>query len=193
MERDGNMNDADDQGRASDGQGQESDARGRGFFATASQDGRIPVTGEWIIAAPRSAVHAVISDFASMPRNFPKVARAMRVIDVDGPRLRLEPTAASFGRLFPEVKIAIDAEIIPDGGYRCRTHNITFNTRGEEELLLFDHPGGTRIAYTYFVDVRCRALTPLYAWMVRTFALRFWERAVIDELRKILQESAGGK
>jgi hypothetical protein len=50
-----------------------------------------------------------------------------------------------------------------------------------------DHVDGTRIAYTYFVSVRRRAFRPVYAWLVRTLALPFWEKSVIGELRKILE------
>lgn len=157
-----------------------------------NDQGALHVTAEWIIAAPREAVYAVISDFASMPQNFPKVAREVRIINRDGPRLQIEIIAASFGRFFPEVKIAMRAELLPNQGYRCWTHNLTFNTTGEEELLLFDHPSGARIVYTYSVTVRRRILKPLYAWLVRTFALRYWERSVIDQLRRILQEGSKG-
>lgn len=157
-----------------------------GLTLDTAVDERVPVKGEWIVHAPREAVYAIISDFEAMPKHFPRVAREMRLIERNGNHLRLEATAASFGRFFPNVKIAISAELLPGAGYRCRTHNITFNTTGEEELLLVDDVEGTRVVYTYFVTVRRRALRPLYAWLVRTFALAFWERSVIGALRDLL-------
>jgi hypothetical protein len=150
----------------------------------------VAVTGEWVIAAPRAAVYAIMGDFEAMPRHFPQVAREMRLLERDGQHLRLEAIAGSFSRFTPTVRIALDVELLPGEGYRCRTHNLTFNTTGDEELRLFDHPEGTRIAYTYFVTVRRRALRPLFAWLVRTFGLPFWERSVIGALRRILRDEA---
>ena len=103
------------------------------------------MTGRWFVAAPRRDVYAIISDFEAMPQNFPSVARAMKIVRRDGPHLSIEATSASFGRFFPSAKIEIAAELLPGEGYRCRTHNLTFNTTGQEELRLVDHDGGTQI------------------------------------------------
>ncbi len=78
------------------------------------------------------------------------------------------------------------ADLLPGVGYRCSTHNHTFHTRGEEQLLLEDDPEGTRIRYTYYVTVSRPWLRPLYAWLVRHFGLPFWKRAVIDRLETLL-------
>lgn len=143
----------------------------------------VPVSGRWFIRAPRRVVYGIISDFEAMPRNFPAVAREMKIVKRDGRHLSVEALSASFGRFFPSAKILIAAELLPEeGGYRCRTQNLTFHTTGEEELRLIDEDGGTRIEYTYFVTVRWRLMRPLYAWLVRKLALPFWKRSFVDRL-----------
>jgi len=146
----------------------------------------IAVEGDWLITAERSAVYAVISDFERMPEHFPRVARSLRIVEHDGNRLTIEAEAASFGRWFPSAKIAMVAELLPGLGYRCTTHNLTFGTTGDEQLLLEDDEQGTRIRYTYYVTVKSARMRPLYAWMVRVFGLPYWKRAVIDRLQVLV-------
>jgi hypothetical protein len=136
----------------------------------------------WFVPASRGSVYAVISDFERLPQHFPRIARSAKVISRDGNRLVIDVEAASFGRFFPVVRIAINAELLPSAGYHCSTFNHTFNTTGEEELLLSDVPGGTEIAYSYAVKLRHKWLRPVFSWLVRRFALRFWKRAYIEPL-----------
>lgn len=147
----------------------------------------VAVHGDWLVHADRALVYAIISDFERMPEHFPKVARAMKLVKRDGDVLTLEAEAASFGSLFPRVKIEMTATLLPGQGYRCTTHNLTFNTTGDEELLLDDDPEGTRIKYTYFVTVKRRWMRPLYAWLVSMLALPFWKRSVIDPLETLVR------
>ena len=147
----------------------------------------VTVRGDWLVRADRESVYAIVSDFERMPEHFPKIARAMRLVARDGDVLRLEAEAASFGALFPTVRIEMTATLLPGRGYRCTTHNLTFDTTGDEELLLVDDPEGTRINYTYYVTVRRRWLKPLYAWMVSAFGLPYWKRAFIDPLESLVQ------
>lgn len=147
----------------------------------------VAVHGDWLVRAERESVYAIISDFERMPEHFPKVARAIRLVKRDGDVLTLEAESASFGSLFPTAKIEMTATLLPGRGYRCTTHNLTFNTTGDEELLLVDDPEGTRIKYTYFVTVRRRWLKPLLAWMVSTLALPFWKRSFVDPLESLVK------
>jgi hypothetical protein len=146
----------------------------------------VAVHGNWLVRANRESVYAIVSDFERMPQQFPKIARSMKLINRDGDVLTLEAEAASFGSLFPTVKIKLTATLLPGRGYRCRTQNLTFNTTGEEELLLVDDPQGTRIKYTYMVTVRYRWLKPLYAWLVSAFGLPYWKRSFIDPLESLM-------
>lgn len=151
----------------------------------------VAVHGDWLVRADRESVYAIVSDFERMPEHFPKIARAMHLVGRDGDVLTLEAEAASFGSLFPPVKIEMTATLLPGHGYRCTTHNLTFDTTGDEELLLVDDPEGTRINYTYFVTVRHRWLKPLYAWMVAAFGLPYWKRAFVDPLESLVEERRG--
>jgi hypothetical protein len=147
----------------------------------------IPVRGNWLIKAERELLYSIISDFESMPKNFPRVAHSMKLISREGNNMSLRAEAASFGRWFPTVKIDISVELLPGEGYRCKTHNVSFNTTGDEELLLVDDPEGTRIEYTYFVTVKNRRFGPLYAWLVSKLGLPFWKKSIIDRLQILVQ------
>jgi hypothetical protein len=152
---------------------------------------KLVVSGSWVVKADRDKVYAVISDFERMPERFPRIARSMRILRRDGNRLTIEAEAASFGRIFPQVRVAMVAELLPGEGYRCSTHNLTFNTNGEEQLLLVDDPGGTRIEYTYIIAVRNRWMKPIYAWLTRTFGMPYWKRAFVDRLVPLVTERFG--
>ena len=147
----------------------------------------VAVHGDWLVRADRESIYAIVSDFERMPEHFPKVARKIRLVERDGNVLTLEAESASFGSHFPSAKIEMTATLLPGRGYRCTTHNLTFHTTGDEELLLVDDPEGTRIKYTYFVTVRRRWLKPVYAWMVSTFALSFWKRSFVDRLELLVE------
>ncbi len=114
---------------------------------------KVVVEGDRLARADRDSVYTIVSDSARMPKHVPRVARAMQVLSREGDVLPIEAEAASFGRLFPSVRVLMIAELLPGKGYRCSTHNLTFNTWGDEQLLLLDAPKGTRIQYTYSVTV----------------------------------------
>jgi len=160
----------------------------RSMDSTIEESDKLSIGGSWLIPAERDSVYAVASDFARMPENFPKIAHSTKILTRDGNRLTIQAEAASFGRLFPRVNVSIDAELIPGRGYRCSTFNRTFNTRGEEQLLLNDAEGGTQIEYTYVVTVKRRWLRQLYGWLVRTFGVRYWKRCYLTPLTKHAQE-----
>jgi len=147
---------------------------------------KVAVKGDWLIRAKREDVYDIFSNWERMPENFPRVARSVKILETNGTHLKVRSVAASFARFLPGARINIDVELLPGRGYRCRTFNTTFNTTGEEELLLVDDPEGTRIQYTYFVTVRNRKWRWLYAWLVKTFGLPFWKRAVIDRVPQLI-------
>ena len=150
------------------------------------QTEKVEVVGNWLIKAKREEVYKIVSNCEKMPENFPKIAKSINVIEKNDTKLKVEAVAASFGRFFPKVKINIDVELLPNRGYRCQTFNTTFNTTGEEELLLLDDPEGTMVKYTYFLTIRNKRWKRLYVWLVKTFGLPFWKRAFIDRLNIML-------
>lgn len=150
----------------------------------------VAVRGDWLVRADRTSVYTIVSDFERMPEYFPKIARSIKLVRRDGDVLTLEAQAGSFASWLPSAKIDLTATLLPGQGYRCTTRNLTFNTAGEEELLLVDDPEGTRIKYTYFVTVRRRWFKPLFAWMVTAFGLPFWKRSFIDPLKTLVEGGA---
>jgi hypothetical protein len=147
---------------------------------------KVTVKGNWLIRAEREDVYRIVSDWEKMPEHFPKVAKSVKILEKNGTHLKVQSVAASFASFLPGAKVDIDVELLPGRGYRCHTFNTTFNTTGEEELLLVDDPEGTRILYTYFVTVRNRKWRRPYAWLVKTFGLPFWKRAYIDRLSLLI-------
>ncbi len=146
------------------------------------------IKSHWFIPASRHFVYAVASDFEHFSQHFPRIAHSTRVVSRVDNRLVVEAEAASFGRFFPRVYVTINVELLPGEGYRCSTLNHTFNTTGEEELLLSDAAGGTRITYSYTVTVRRKLFLPLYAWLVRRFALRYWKCSYLEPLTLLSQQ-----
>ena len=149
---------------------------------------QLAITARWQIDAPRESVYAIASDFKAMPTHFPKLAHSASILSHTGDHLVIEVEAASFGRIFPCVKISIDAELLPGHGYRASTFNQTFNTTGKEQLLFHDSGSGTEIEYTYVVTVKRKWLRPLYGWLVRTFGLPYWKKCYLQPLTRLAQE-----
>jgi len=113
----------------------------------------IRVIGNWLIKSDRKSVYAIISDWEHFPEYFPGIARSVKIIHREGDILTIDAESASFSSIFPTVKIRLIVELLPDNGYRCSTHNISFNTTGEEQLLLFDDLLGTRIQFYIYVII----------------------------------------
>ena len=152
------------------------------------QTDQVSIVARWHIEAPRASVYAIASDFEALPANFPRLAHSAKIVSREGNQLRVEAEAASFGRLFPRVNVAIDVELLPDHGYRCSTFNRTFNTTGREQLLLNDSEGGTDIEYKYVVTVKRKWLRPLYGWLVRKVGLPYWKSRYLQPLTRLAQE-----
>ena len=148
----------------------------------------LAISARWRIDAPRDSVYAIASDFAALPKHFPKLAHSALIVAETGNHRKIEVEAASFGRMFPRVKISIEAELLPGQGYRASTFNRSFNTTGKELLLLHDSGGGTEIEYTYIVTVKRKWLRPLYGWLVRTLGLPYWRKSYLEPLTKLAQE-----
>ena len=154
----------------------------------AEEADRLAITARWQVDAPRESAYAIASDFKAMPTHFPKLAHSASIISHTGNRLKIDVEAASFGRIFPRAKISIDAELLPGHGYRASTFNRTFNTTGEEQLLLNDCNCGTEIEYAHIVAVRRKWLRPFYGWLVRTFALPYWKKCDLQPLTEFAPE-----
>lgn len=140
---------------------------------------------QWVIKAPVEEVFRIMSDFENLPKYFPKVAELVQVNNREGNNLELEAVVKSFGRKF---KVRMKTQILPGRGYTSDNDSYQFGTSGHEELLLSKHPEGTLIDYTYQVEIHKPWLRLVATPLIKWYSMKFWERAVIGELRKILEK-----
>ena len=144
----------------------------------------IHLNASWVIKAPREEIYKIMSDFENIPRHFPKVAESLRIVSRDGNNLSIEAKAKSFGRT---IQVNMQTELRPPEGY-ISDNKSYIGTSGHEEFLMEEIPGGTRINYSYDIKINNPIFRlfgkPLLGW----YAMRFWERAVIDKLREMLEK-----
>lgn len=145
----------------------------------------ITLHDSWVIKAPVNDVFNIITDFEKFPEYFPKVAESIRVTKRDGNHLEMEATVKSFGQNFP---VTMKTEILPDRGFISDNESPKFGTSGHEELLLSPHPDGTKIDYVYMVTIHKRWLRIVAKPLIGWFSMKFWKKAVIDELRKRVEK-----
>ncbi len=145
----------------------------------------ISLHASWIIKAPLPEVFAVMTDFEKFPEYFPKVASAIEITKREGNTLEIHATVRSFGRDFP---VYMKTQILPQKGYISDNQSPVFGTSGHEELLLSEIPEGTNIDYIYEVTIHKRWLQIVAKPLIGWYSMKFWEKAVIDELRKRVEE-----
>ncbi len=145
----------------------------------------ITLRSSWIIKAPITEVFGIMTDFEKFPEYFPKVADSIKVIKREGDCLEIDAIAKSFGQDFP---VKMKTQIIPGRGYISDNNSPKFGTSGHEEFLLSEHPEGTKIDYLYEVSIHKFWLRVFAKPLIGWFSMKFWEKAVIDELRIRLEK-----
>lgn len=140
---------------------------------------------QWLIEAPVEAVFKVMTDFENLPKYFPKVAESVQIIKRDGENLEMEATVKSFGRSF---KVIMKTKIFPGKGFVSDNDSYQFGTSGHEELLLSPHGDGTLIDYTYQVSIHKAWLRVVATPLIKWYSMKYWEKAVIDELKKLVEK-----
>ena len=145
----------------------------------------INLHAKWLIKAPIVEVFNIITDFEKFPEYFPKVAESVQVMKREGNYLEMDATVRSFGRKFP---VKMKTRILPGRGYISDNESPKFGTSGHEELLLSPDPEGTMIDYTYQVAIHKRWLQIIARPLIGWYSMKFWEKAVIDELIKRLEK-----
>ncbi len=145
----------------------------------------ITLRATWHIKAPITKVFNLMTDFENLPKYFPKVADSVQIIKRGGNHLEMEATVKSFGKKF---KVKMKTEILPGKGYISDNDSYQFGTSGHEELLFSEYEGGTQIDYLYQVAIHKRWLRIVAKPLIGWYSMKFWEKAVIDELRKILEK-----
>jgi hypothetical protein len=127
----------------------------------------------------------MITDFENLPKNFPKVAESIQIRKRDGNFLEMEATVKSFGRSF---KVKMKTQILPGKVFISDNDSYQFGTSGHEELLLSSGGEGTLIDYTYNVSIHKVWLRIVATPLIKWYSMKAWEKAVIDELKKILEK-----
>ena len=146
----------------------------------------ITLRDQWLIKAPVAEVFKIMTDFEKLPQYFPKVAESVQINKREGNNLEMEATVKSFGR---EFKVRMKTQILPEKGFISDNDSYQFGTSGHEEFLLFEHPDGTLIDYTYQVSIHKPWLRIVATPLIKWYSMKFWEKAVIGELRKMLEIS----
>ena len=144
----------------------------------------ISLCAKWLIKAPITEVFNIMTGFEKWPEYFPKVAESIRIIKREENNLEMDVIVKSFGQKFP---VKMKVQILPRKGYISDNENPKFGTSGHEELLLSEHSEGTMINYTYQVAIHKRWLRIIAKPLIGWFSMKYWQKAVIDELRKRLE------
>jgi hypothetical protein len=145
----------------------------------------ITLHAKWLIKAPLAEVFNMITDFEKWPEYFPKVAESIQVIRQGDTILEIEATVKSFGQKVP---VKMKTQILSGKGYISDNESPKFGTSGHEELLLSEDPEGTIINYTYQVAIHKHWLRIVARPLIGWFSMKYWQKAVIEELRKRLEK-----
>ena len=140
---------------------------------------------QWVVKAPIEDVSRIMTNFEKLPEYFPKVAESVQIINRDGNNLEMEATVKSFGKKF---KVKMNTQILPGKGFISDNNSYQFGTSGHEELLLSENPEGTLIDYTYQVTIHKAWLRIVATPLIKWYSMKAWEKAVINELRRILKK-----
>ena len=145
---------------------------------------KIHLKGSWIVKAPREEVYKIMSDFENMPKYFPAVAQSIHIIKREGNNLTIEAKAKTFGRV---ILAHMETQLRPPVGY-VSDNKSAIGTAGHEEFLMEEVPEGTKINYTYEVELKNPIFRIFGGFLIGWYAMRFWKHAVIDKLKEMLEE-----
>ncbi len=146
---------------------------------------KMTLRAKWLIKAPLADVFEIMTDFEKFTEYFPKVAESLQVKKRDGNYLEIEAVAKSFGQKLP---VKMRTQIIPGKGYISDNESLKFGTSGHEEFLLSESPEGTVINYTYQLVIHKLWLRIVAQPLIGWFSMKYWKKAVIDELWKRLEK-----
>lgn len=103
----------------------------------------------------------------------------------EGDYIEMEAIVRSFGKKFP---VKMKTHILPGEGFISDNDSYKFGTSGHEELRLSRSAEGTLIDYTYRVSIHKAWLRVVATPLIRWYSMKFWKKAVIDELKKALEK-----
>lgn len=124
----------------------------------------------------------MVTDFEKTPIYFPAVAKSLRIISRNGNHLIIEAVSKTFGIPF-KVKMATD--LLPLKGFKSINESVL--AIENEAFLIEQTSSGTRINYRNDVIIKNNLLRLFSKLLIGKPALKFWEHAYIDKLRKMLE------
>jgi hypothetical protein len=142
----------------------------------------VSLKGSWVIKAPMSKIYEIVSDFENAKKYFPKVAQQLTITKREGNHLEIEAQSKTFGLKF---NVKMKTELIPPKGFK--SINESALAIEDEEFLMEEVPGGTKINYLNDVTIKNNFLKLFSKLIIGKPALKFWEKAYINELRKIVE------
>lgn len=145
----------------------------------------ITLHDRWLVKAPLKDVFNMVTDFEKFPQYFPKVAESINITKREGDRLEMDAVARSFGQKLP---VKMRTQILPMKGFISDNESTKLGTSGHEEFLLKEDGEGTWIDYTYEVTLHKRWLSIVAKPLIGWYSMKYWKKAVIDELRKKLEK-----
>ena len=145
----------------------------------------ISLHNQWVVKAPIDDVFRIMTDFEKFPEHFPKVAESIQINKREGNYVEMDATVRSFGKRF---QVKMKTQILPGKGFISDNDSYQFGTSGHEEMLLSEHAKGTLIDYTYQVTIHKKWLRIIAVPLLRWYSMKYWEKAVIDQLKKILEK-----
>lgn len=140
--------------------------------------------GSWIIKAPKEKIYPIVSDFENMPKYFSTIAESVHITEKQGNHRKMNARVKSFGKVFD---VKMQTELLPNIGFKS-TNESSFGTSGYEEFLMEDVEGGTRITYTYEIEIHRPILRIIGTPLIKWFSMWSWKRAFINKLRKIVEK-----
>jgi hypothetical protein len=146
---------------------------------------QITLHKQWVVKAPIDEVFKIMTDFEKFPEHFPKVAESIKINKREGNYLEMEAIVKSFGKKF---KVKMKTQILPGKGFISDNDSYQFGTSGHEELSLSPNAEGTLIDYTYQVTIHKKWLQIVALPLIKWYSMKYWEKAVIDQLKKILEK-----
>ncbi|MCX6719979.1 MAG: hypothetical protein NTV36_02620, partial [Candidatus Staskawiczbacteria bacterium] len=96
----------------------------------------------------------------------------------------IEAKAKTFGRV---ILAHMETQLRPPVWYTSDNKS-AIGTAGHEEFLMEETTEGTKINYTYDVEIYNLFLRIFGGVFIGWYAMRFWEHAVIDKLKEMLEK-----
>lgn len=142
----------------------------------------ICLQGSWVVKASMAKIYEIVSDFENANKYFPKVAHSLKITKREGNHLEIDAQSKTFGLKF---NVKMKTELIPPKGFK--SINESALAIEDETFLMEEISGGTKINYVNSVTLKNNFLKLFSRIIIGKPALRFWEKAYINELRKLVE------